>query len=76
MNDHDSDAADHALADEVTLLKTTLRSLVDELHGSAHLRATRDPARVDDVERELRRVVLRMVQIERDRIELRIARAL
>jgi len=76
MTEPDLEAQAAALAAEETTLRERLRSLEDDLqsllHGAAH--ASVDHA--DSTEREIRKIVLRLVAIEREQIELKIAASL
>jgi hypothetical protein len=76
MTAEDLDARTAGLVAEESALRERLRELEDEIHS--HLRRDQrgNAARIDEVEREIRRIVLRLVANERERIELAVAASL
>jgi hypothetical protein len=73
MAEPDFEQLTAALAAEETSLRERLRSLEDDLQrllrGGGHANAEH----ADSAEREIRKIVLRLVAIEREQTELRIA---
>ena len=76
MTEPDVEAMTAALAAEETALRERLRSLENDLQAQLHGRAATRADLVDSAEREIRKVVLRLVAIERERIEANIAATL
>ena len=76
MTSEDPDSQDVALTDEEAQLRTELGSLHDELLGGLRRDLHHNADAIDTAEKRIRTIVLRLTQIERDRIELNIARAL
>ena len=76
MSEPDLVAQAAALAAEETALRERLRSLEDDLHSLLRRGAHASADRADSIEREIRKIVLRLVEIEREQIELRIAASL
>ena len=76
MTAGDVDVQLATLASEEESLRTSLRAIEDEVHTvlrrDTHANADRLAAR----EREIRRIVLRLVELERERIELAISESL
>jgi hypothetical protein len=76
MTPEDQGAQMAALAAEETALRDRLRALEDELHTTLRRDPHGNAARIDAAERELRKIVLRLVEIEREQIELRLSASL
>ena len=76
MTAADLDAQSDALAHEEGELRVRLRALENELHATLHGGRPASPHSVDATERAIRIIVLRLVEIERERIDLRVASAL
>lgn len=76
MTSEDLDAQDAALTDEQERLRKELGSLHDDMLGGLRSDLHHHADAIDTVERRIRTIVLRLTQIDRDRIELNIARAL
>ena len=76
MTAEDLDTQTAALGAEETDLRERLRSLEDELHSGLRRDAHGNAKAIDAAEREIRKIVLRLVAIERERIELTVAAAL
>ena len=76
MTVEDLETAASALAAEEASLRERLRALEDEIHSSLKRNPHANAAAIDEREREIRRIVLRLVAIERERTELEIAESL
>ena len=76
MSETDLEAQVAALAAEQTTLRDRLRSLEDDLQAQLRRGDHASSGDVDKVEREIRKIVLRLVAIEREQIELNIAASL
>ncbi len=73
MTDGDIDAQRSALDAEESELRTRLRALEELVHSRLLPDRRSNATAIDRAEREIRSVVLRLVEMERDRIELNIA---
>lgn len=71
----DLDAQDTALTDETARLRAELGGLLDSLGGGLRSDLHHHAREVDVIERRVRAIVLRLTQIDRDRIELNVLRA-
>ena len=76
MAEADPDAISAELAAEEAGLRERLRALEALIHDRLKRDLEGNMKKIEEVERELRAIVLRLVQIEREQIELRIAREL
>lgn len=76
MTSEDLDAQDAALTEEESRLRSELGSLHDELFGGLRRDLHHHADAIAVIEKRIRAIVLRLSQIERDRIELNIARAI
>lgn len=76
MDSDGADAADLTLTAEESSLRTELRALQDERMGALRLEAPHEPGTIDTLEKRVRAIVLRLTEIERERIENHIARSL
>jgi hypothetical protein len=76
MASEDLDALEAALTDEESRLRAELGTLHDDLHGGLRNDLHHNSAAISAIEIRIRTIVLRLTQIERDRIELNIVRAL
>lgn len=76
MTSEELDAQDVALTEEESRLRSELGSLLDERLGGLRRDLHHHADAIDAIEKRIRTIVLRLTQIERDRIDLNIARAL
>ena len=76
MSETDLEAQVAALTGEEATLRDGLRSLEDDLQTQLRRGAHASGKDVDTIEREIRRIVLRLVEIEREKIELNVASSL
>jgi hypothetical protein len=75
MTTDNVDARATELADEESGLKERLRAIEDEIQTKLRHEGHAG-ARIDAAERDVRKIVLRLVEIEREQIELRVAASL
>jgi hypothetical protein len=76
MTVDDLEAQTAALADEEAALRDRLRALESEIHSVLRRDAHANADAITEREKEIRRIVLRLVGIERERIEIQIADSL
>lgn len=76
MTAGDVDVQIATLATEEAALRTRLRALEDEIHSVLRRNSHANADRMTECEKEIRRIVLRLVAIERERIEVTIADSL
>jgi hypothetical protein len=76
MTAGDLDVQIATLASEESSLRTRLRALEDEIHSVLRRDSHANAERLAVHEKEIRRIVLRLVEIERERIEVTISESL
>ncbi|MBK6427225.1 MAG: hypothetical protein IPF82_13805 [Blastocatellia bacterium] len=76
MASEDLDAQDAELTTEESQLRLDLSLLHDELHGKLGRDVHHHADAIANIEKRIRAIVLRLTQVERERIELNIARSL
>lgn len=76
MASEDLDAQDAALTAEESQLRNDLSLLHDELHGNLGRDVHHHAEAIASLEKRVRAIVLRLTQLERERIELNIARSI
>jgi hypothetical protein len=76
MTAQDLDSREAALSAERDALLGRIRALEDDVHTVLMRDPHANADRIGSVEREIRKIVLRLVEIEREQIEVRIAASL
>ena len=76
MTAGDLDVQIATLASEEASLRTRLREIEEEIHSVLRRDAHANAERMTEREKEVRRIVLRLVEIERERIEVTISESL
>lgn len=76
MTEDDLGTDEARLTAERASLIERLRSLEDDVHSHQSRDKSAHADRIDSMEKEIRKIVLRLVEIEREEIELRIAASL
>lgn len=76
MTAHDLDIQADALTAEETELRERLRAIEDTVHSRLRRDERANAHAIAAAEKEIRTIVLRLVALERERIELRVAASL
>ena len=76
MTAGDVDVQIAILASEAASLRTRLRDIEDEIHSVLRRDAHGNVERITECEKEVRRIVLRLVELERERIEVTLTESL
>jgi hypothetical protein len=75
MTEQEYEQAAAELTDEAARLRERLRALEQIIHGKLLPDAAKHLGRIEAIERQIVAIVLRLSEIERDQIDLRIVRA-
>jgi hypothetical protein len=76
MTDDEYAQASAQLDEEAGRLRERLEALEEIIHGKLIAEAEKHIGRVEAIERQIREIVLRLCEVEREQTELRIAEAM
>jgi vacuolar-type H+-ATPase subunit D/Vma8 len=76
MSVDETGAGEAALAAEAAELRARLRDLEDRIHSTLRRNAHDNSAAIQELEKEVRRIVMRLSDIERETVEARIAESM